>query len=49
MDSADALESVALISGTILDGRLIRVELDFGFKNGRHFGRGAQGGQVHLK
>ncbi len=64
MESADALESVSLISGSILDGRLIRVELgisftfslslslindkrtDFGFKNGRQFGRGSKGGQV---
>jgi len=41
-----ALESVALISGTVLDTRQIRVELDFGYKNGRHLGRGQSGGQV---
>mmetsp|Transcript_65610 Transcript_65610/g.112782 ORF Transcript_65610/g.112782 Transcript_65610/m.112782 type:complete len:213 (-) Transcript_65610:16-654(-) len=45
-DANDALESVAVLSGTVLDARTIRVELDFGFKNGRHFGRGATGGQV---
>ena len=46
MEPCAALESVALLSGTVLDGRQIRVELDFGYKNGRHFGRGQSGGQV---
>ena len=41
-----ALESVAVLSGTTLDDRVIRVELDFGYMNGRHFGRGQSGGQV---
>ena len=41
-----AVEAVSLLSGTMLDNRVIRVELDFGFKNGRHFGRGQGGGQV---
>ena len=45
-EAADALESVAVLSGTVLDNRQIRVELDFGYKNGRHFGRGQTGGQV---
>merc|ERR1712150_153447 len=29
-----------------LDGRIIRVELDAGFKPGRQYGRGSSGGQV---
>jgi len=45
-ESQHALKSVGLISGTILDDRQIRVELDFGYKIGRHFGRGKSGGQV---
>jgi len=46
LESQHALDSVGLISGTILDDRQIRVELDFGYKVGRHFGRGKSGGQV---
>eukprot|EP00956_Cyclotella_meneghiniana_P040331 scaffold192568_cov49-Cyclotella_meneghiniana.AAC.1 len=42
----DALSAVSNLTGTKLDGRLIRVELDAGFKPGRQFGRGASGGQV---
>ena len=42
----DALSAVTNLTGTKLDGRLIRVELDAGFKPGRQFGRGASGGQV---
>lgn len=34
------------ISGTICDGRVIRCDLDHGFKPGRQFGRGKSGGQV---
>jgi nuclear cap-binding protein subunit 2 len=45
-NASAALEAVAMLSGTVLDARTIRIELDFGFKNGRHFGRGATGGQV---
>jgi len=41
-----ALQSVALLSGTKLDGRVIRVELDAGFQPGRQYGRGVSGGQV---
>jgi nuclear cap-binding protein subunit 2 len=43
---ADALAAVAQLSGTKLDGRIIRVELDAGFQSGRENGRGASGGQV---
>mmetsp|Transcript_19263 Transcript_19263/g.54634 ORF Transcript_19263/g.54634 Transcript_19263/m.54634 type:complete len:229 (-) Transcript_19263:71-757(-) len=42
----DALLAIANLSGTKLDGRIIRVELDAGFIEGRQFGRGASGGQV---
>ena len=41
-----ALQSVRLLSGTKLDGKLIRVELDAGFQPGRQYGRGVSGGQV---
>lgn len=42
----DALNAVANLTGTKLDGLLIRVELDAGFKPGRQYGRGTSGGQV---
>lgn len=42
----DALSAVANLTGIKLDGRVIRVELDAGFKPGREYGRGASGGQV---
>ena len=42
----DALLAVAYLSGTKLDGRIIRVELDAGFQPGRQYGRGQSGGQV---
>jgi nuclear cap-binding protein subunit 2 len=42
----DALLAVSNISGTKLDGRVIRVELDAGFQPGRQYGRGVGGGQV---
>ena len=42
----DALQAVANLSGSNLDGRIIRVELDAGFQPGRQYGRGASGGQV---
>ena len=43
---ADALRSISLLTGTKLDGKVIRVELDAGFKPGRQDGRGTSGGQV---
>ncbi|KAL3934581.1 MAG: hypothetical protein SGBAC_009733 [Bacillariaceae sp.] len=43
---SDALQAVANLSGTKLDGRVIRVELDAGFQPGRQYGRGVSGGQV---
>ena len=42
----DALEAVANLTGSMLDGQVIRVELDAGFQPGRQYGRGASGGQV---
>jgi len=42
----DALAAVAHVSGTKLDGKVIRVELDAGFQPGRQYGRGVSGGQV---
>lgn len=41
-----ALQAVAMLSGTKLDGSVIRVELDAGFQDGRQYGRGRAGGQV---
>lgn len=35
-----------LISGTKLDERIIRCDLDPGYKEGRQYGRGKSGGQV---
>jgi nuclear cap-binding protein subunit 2 len=46
LNRQDALLAVANLSGTKLDGRVIRVELDAGFQPGRQYGRGASGGQV---
>lgn len=36
------------ISGTILDDRPIRVDFDWGFQDGRQWGRGRSGGQVSI-
>ncbi len=36
----------SLLSGAILDDRPIRVDMDWGFQEGRQFGRGRSGGQV---
>mmetsp|Transcript_19570 Transcript_19570/g.27151 ORF Transcript_19570/g.27151 Transcript_19570/m.27151 type:complete len:253 (-) Transcript_19570:105-863(-) len=42
----DALDAISDLSGTMLGGKPIRVELDAGFKPGRQYGRGMTGGQV---
>ncbi|KAJ3201217.1 nuclear cap binding complex subunit, partial [Clydaea vesicula] len=42
----DALDAVKYISGTKLDDRIIRADIDPGFKSGRQYGRGKSGGQV---
>ncbi|KAL1915894.1 uncharacterized protein VTP21DRAFT_6282 [Calcarisporiella thermophila] len=42
----DALNCMKYVNGTKLDERIIRTDLDPGFKEGRQFGRGRSGGQV---
>lgn len=42
----DAEDSVKYVSGTILDDRSVRVDFDWGFEEGRQWGRGRSGGQV---
>lgn len=34
------------LNGTLLDGRALRVDYDYGFEEGRQYGRGKSGGQV---
>jgi len=41
-----ALECVGRVTGLVLDDRIVRAELDFGFRDGRQYGRGQSGGQV---
>jgi nuclear cap-binding protein subunit 2 len=43
---ANALAAVRYLSGTKLDNRQLRVDIDYGFEEGRQFGRGRSGGQV---
>ncbi|KAG1053812.1 hypothetical protein G6F46_005544 [Rhizopus delemar] len=43
---SDALDCMKYVNGTKLDERIIRCDLDPGFKEGRQFGRGKSGGQV---
>ncbi|KAI0064648.1 RNA-binding domain-containing protein [Artomyces pyxidatus] len=43
---AEALASMRYVSGTKLDERIIRCDLDLGYRDGRQFGRGKSGGQV---
>lgn len=45
---AEALACMKYINGTKLDERIIRCDLDTGYKDGRQFGRGRSGGQVYL-
>ena len=44
----EALACMRYVSGTKLDERVIRCDLDLGYKEGRQFGRGKSGGQVRL-
>ena len=44
-----AQAAVSYISGTKVDNRYIRVDLDWGFQEGRQYGRGKSGGQVKLR
>ncbi|KAG9038457.1 nuclear cap binding complex subunit [Tulasnella sp. JGI-2019a] len=43
---AEALACLRYVSGTKLDERIVRCDLDLGYKEGRQFGRGKSGGQV---
>uniref|UniRef100_K3YYA2 Nuclear cap-binding protein subunit 2 n=1 Tax=Setaria italica TaxID=4555 RepID=K3YYA2_SETIT len=45
----DAEDAVKYISGTMLDDRPIRVDFDWGFEEGRQWGRGRSGGQMVQK
>ena len=42
----EAEDCVKYVNGTMLDDRPIRVDFDWGFMEGRQFGRGRTGGQV---
>ncbi len=42
----DALAAVKYLNGTKLDNRQLRVDIDYGFEEGRQYGRGRSGGQV---
>uniref|UniRef100_A0A061QUV6 Nuclear cap-binding protein subunit 2 n=1 Tax=Tetraselmis sp. GSL018 TaxID=582737 RepID=A0A061QUV6_9CHLO len=42
----DTEDCVKYINGTTLDDRAIRVDFDWGFQEGRQYGRGMSGGQV---
>ncbi|KAJ1929889.1 nuclear cap binding complex subunit [Tieghemiomyces parasiticus] len=42
----DTLDCMRYVNGTRLDERIIRTDLDPGFREGRQFGRGRSGGQV---
>ena len=41
-----ACECMRFVNGTKLDERVVRTDLDPGFKEGRQYGRGKSGGQV---
>ncbi|QRV86240.1 RNA recognition motif protein [Ceratobasidium sp. AG-Ba] len=43
---AEAAAAIRYISGTKLDERIVRCDLDLGYKDGRQYGRGKSGGQV---
>lgn len=42
----DAINAVKYLGDTKLEDRVVQIDLDPGFKEGRQFGRGASGGQV---
>ncbi|PKI85024.1 nuclear cap binding complex subunit [Malassezia vespertilionis] len=42
----EAVDCMRFVSGTKLDERVIRCDLDPGYKDGRQYGRGRSGGQV---
>mmetsp|Transcript_18125 Transcript_18125/g.43197 ORF Transcript_18125/g.43197 Transcript_18125/m.43197 type:complete len:150 (-) Transcript_18125:460-909(-) len=43
---SDSYLSLLFLSGFKLDGRLLRIDLDEGFVDGRQYGRGKRGGQI---
>ncbi|KAG0246297.1 hypothetical protein B0O80DRAFT_454271 [Mortierella sp. GBAus27b] len=43
---SDALDCMKYINSSKLDERIVRSDLDHGFREGRQFGRGRSGGQV---
>jgi nuclear cap-binding protein subunit 2 len=45
-DHQGAVDCMRFINGTKLDERVVRTDLDPGFKEGRQYGRGRSGGQV---
>lgn len=46
MRRADAVEAVGALNNAVLDERIVKVEMDKGFHEGKQYGRGATGGQV---
>jgi nuclear cap-binding protein subunit 2 len=46
MRRSDAVEAVATLNGAVLDERIVKVEMDKGFHEGKQYGRGTTGGQV---
>ena len=42
----EAVDAIRFISGTKLDERVVRCDLDEGYVEGRQYGRGRSGGQV---
>ncbi|CDR38758.1 CYFA0S02e05380g1_1 [Cyberlindnera fabianii] len=45
-NTEDAINAVKYLNGTKLEDRVIEIDLDPGFEEGRQFGRGQSGGQV---
>ena len=46
MERRGAVDAVNLLHNTVLDERVVKVEMDKGFHEGKQYGRGALGGQV---
>jgi len=45
----EAVNCMRFVNGTKLDERVVRTDLDPGFKEGRQYGRGRSGGQVDMR
>jgi nuclear cap-binding protein subunit 2 len=45
-NTLDSVNAVKFLNGTKLDDRVLQIDLDPGFREGRQFGRGMYGGQV---